>query len=168
MRLSTSLTILAMYWRCCTYVLRYLTCESNKGRSNRDTTEERGAKFRFKTGQPRKENAPRDSVVGTDPSRGGSEGYSISHRLLLIDLYQAGHSLPATNLRSVQRWLKNGAAPKRKTGNKAVSSMRGGHLLLLAIFKRIYPQASSSQCAVFMMEGFLPTMRSAGGYGRLT
>ena len=83
-------------------------------------------------------------------SRGGSEGYVVPHRLLLIDLYEAGHEVPASNIRSIQRWIKDGVVPKRKTGNKPSTAMTGEHLLLLAIFKRFYPQASRPECAVFI------------------
>ena len=114
------------------------------------TAEEKAAAFRKKTCQPRKDKAPRDTVIGKDPSRGGSEGYSVPHRLLLIELYQTGHAVPTSNIRSIQRWIKSGPMPMRKTGNKATTSMGGLHLFLLAMFKRIYPQATNAQCAVFI------------------
>lgn len=109
------------------------------------------AAFRKAICVPREDNVARESAAKKKhPSRGGSEGYSIPHRKLLIDLYQSGECIPASNLRSVQRWIKFGPIPKKKTGNKGSTSMEGGHLMLLAIFKRIYPQATNNQCAVFI------------------
>jgi len=108
------------------------------------------ATLRRRIGVSRKDGVARDPSLGKDPSRGGSEGYDIPFRELLIDLYQSGQPIPLKNLRSVQRWIKEGTARKRKTGNKASSSMGGVHIFLLAIYKRIYPQASRPQCAVFI------------------
>ena len=113
-------------------------------------SEDELATLRKNIGMPRKDGVDRDLSLGKDPSRGGSEGYDLPFRELLIDLYQSGQPIPLSNLRSVQRWIKNGTARKRKTGNKASSSMGGIHIFLLAIYKRIYPQASRPQCAVFI------------------
>lgn len=100
---------------------------------------------------PREDQVRRRLTVGMkDPSRGGTEGYPLSHRLLLIDLYQSGLPFPEKNRRSIQRWIKFGSDPKKKTGNKGSTSMLGEHLFFLALFKRIYPQATNPQCAVFI------------------
>lgn len=119
-------------------------------RIRKQPSEDDRAEFRKNICVPRKEDVPRDSVIGKDPSRGGSEGYPVPFRELLIKLYQNGHVIPKKQLRSVQRWIKDGVIPKRKTGNKAVTSMGGIHLLLLALYKLIYPQATNPQCAVFI------------------
>ena len=109
------------------------------------------AEFRRKICAPRQEKTRRDaSIVDKDPGRGGSEGYPVSYRKLLIKLYQEGKPFPAKNRRSIQRWIRNGTTPLPKTGNKGTTSMNGLHLLLLALFKLIYPQATNGECAVFI------------------
>lgn len=120
------------------------------GTKRKQLSEDDRAELRKRICVHRKEGVPRDSVVGKDPGRGGSEGYPVPFRELLIELYQNGHFIPKRFLRSVQRWMKEGVIPKRKTGNKAVTSMGGIHLFLLALYKLIYPQATQPQCAVFI------------------
>ena len=112
-------------------------------------TEEDRAEFRKKIGAPRKKGVPRDSTK-KHPSNGGCEGYSEEFKDMMVELYQSGNAIPRSILRSVQRWIKDGTISKRKTGNKASSSVTGIHLFLLAIFKKIYPQATRPQCAVFI------------------
>ena len=98
-------------------------------------------------GITRQNNLPQNMASTKDPSKGG---YPVPQRNLLISLYQLGESVPLDMLRSVQRWIKEGPVPKRMTGNKKRDSISGYHLFLVALFKRIYPQASKPECALFV------------------
>ena len=76
------------------------------------------------------------------PSKGGSAGYPVPLREILVNLYKDGKYVPPTMKRSIQRWIKDGVEPKRQTGNKRKTVMMGEHLFLLAFFKLIWPQAT--------------------------
>ena len=105
---------------------------------------------RRSVGVSRQQNIPQNMAKHKDPSWAGTRGYPVPQRNLLMTLYQSGESIPLDLLRSVQRWIKNGPVPKRIAGGKKRDSPSGYHLLLLAIFKRIYPQASKAECALFI------------------
>jgi len=91
------------------------------------------------------------------PSKGGSAGYPVPLREILVNLYQDKKYVPPTMKRSIQRWIKDGVEPKRQTGNKRKTVMMGEHLFLLALFKLIWPQATREECACFV------TLYSADG-----
>ena len=109
-------------------------------------SEDELATLRKNIGMPRKDGVDRDLSLGKDPSRGGSEGYDLPFRELLIDLYQSGQPIPLSNLRSVQRWIKNGTARKRKTGNKA---SRNTHFSTCNIQTNLSPGITSTMCCLY-------------------
>ena len=86
------------------------------------------------------------------PSKGGSAGYPVPLREILVDLYKDKKHVPPTMKRSIQRWINDGVEPKRQTGNKPKTVMTGEHLFLLAFFKLIWPQATREECAVFVAQ----------------
>ena len=59
------------------------------------------------------------------------------------------NSVPTSMISSLKRWEKR-IHPYRQTGGKRRQTMSGHHLYLLVLFKKIYPQASASQSAVFV------------------
>ena len=68
---------------------------------------------------------------------------------MVLDNYQAtGHCLLGMR-RSVQRWAYN-IVPQRMTGNKSNSELSGNHILLLVIFKTIWPQVNYYKCIAFI------------------
>ena len=100
---------------------------------------------------PRELQLPRLNVSGAPhPSKGGSTGYSVDMREYLVGLYQEGKEVDKSMVRSIQRWMKNGVVPKKKTGNKSKKDMSGEHLFLLAFFKLIWPQANREESALFV------------------
>lgn len=68
---------------------------------------------------------PRDTRFLPHPSRGGSRGYDIPFRQMVLDAYWAGTPPPEGMLSSVKRWNRNGIVPLRMTGNKPSSALSG-------------------------------------------
>lgn len=97
-----------------------------------------------------REQDSRAETYAPDPSRGGSAGYPVALRKILVNMYQSGNYVPDSIKRSIQRWIKDGVFPKRQTGNKRNRNPTGEHLFLLAFFKLIYPQATRPECAAFV------------------
>ncbi len=89
---------------------------------------------------------PWDTQYLPHPSRGGSRGYDIHHRWMVVDLYCAGNPAPGGMLRSIQRWIANGVIPFLMTGNKPSSGLSGEYLLLLVIFTFLWPQSNYCEC----------------------
>mmetsp|Transcript_21310 Transcript_21310/g.46250 ORF Transcript_21310/g.46250 Transcript_21310/m.46250 type:complete len:251 (+) Transcript_21310:345-1097(+) len=83
------------------------------------------------------------------PRRGGSRGYPHSERIRMLDMWKKGMPVPKDMLSSIRRWAKR-PVPFEMTGGVKSSSMTGHHRFLLAIFKKIYPQASRKECAAFV------------------
>jgi hypothetical protein len=53
-------------------------------------------------------------------------------------------------LSSVKRWNRNGIVPLRMTGNKPSSALSGQYLLLLVVYKLIWPQSTLYECIAFI------------------
>ena len=58
---------------------------------------------------------------------------------------------PQGNAKDIQRWITNGVVPFRMTGNKPSSDLSRQYLLLLVIFKRIWPHANYCKCVAFIV-----------------
>ncbi len=95
------------------------------------------------------EGVLRDTQFLPHPSRGGLRGYDIPLRQMMVKAYQAGNPAPPRMLRSVQRWISR-PVPYRMTGNKASSELLGQYLLLLVMFKLIWPQSNYFECIAFI------------------
>jgi transposase len=67
-----------------------------------------------------------------------------------VDAYLAGHPVLSRIVRSIQRWIRDGIGPLRQTGNKGSYELSGEHLLLLVLFKLIWPHAINIECSVFI------------------
>jgi hypothetical protein len=67
-----------------------------------------------------------------------------------VEAYEAGHPVPKRIIRSIQRWIKDGIGPMRMTGNKGSYDLSGEHLLLLVLFKLIWPHSINIECSVFI------------------
>jgi hypothetical protein len=111
--------------------------------------EDDAAKWRQKNGIARVEGVFRDTQFLPHPSIGGSRGYDIPFCEMMVEAYQAGCPAPEGMLRSIQRWVKR-PIPYRMTGNKAVSGLSGQYLLLLVMFKLIWPQSTYCKCIAFI------------------
>lgn len=115
-------------------------------------TSDQQVKYAREIGTSRPTKLARDSAIQSHPSRGGSQGFPVSERCFLIDYWVNKLPVPKSRIRSIQRWIKNGVLPLRQSGNKVNSTIRGEHLLLLAMFKKIYPQASNPESACYIAE----------------
>ena len=69
---------------------------------------------------------------------------------MIVDAYRAGNPAPDGMTRSIQRWAANGILPLRMTGNKPTVTLPGQHLLLLVIFKLIWPQWTIFEAIAFI------------------
>ncbi len=108
--------------------------------------EDDAARWRRNNGVERVDGVLRDTRFLPHPSVGGSRGYDIPFRQMIVDAFQAVNPAPEGMRSSVWRWRQNGVNPKRMTGNKPVSSLSGQYLLLLVLFKLIWPQAKYCDC----------------------
>jgi hypothetical protein len=93
------------------------------------------------------------------PSVGGTTGYSVSQRRQSITLFQAalplappGHHQDAPSETSVNRWLRNGVAPKHPTGNKPVQKLHGINVFLLCFYRMVYPRAQADEVMRYLFE----------------
>jgi hypothetical protein len=68
--------------------------------------EDDAAKWRQKNGIARVEGVLRDTRFLPHPSIGGSRGYDIPFRQMMVEAYQAGNPAPEGMLRSIQRWIQ--------------------------------------------------------------
>jgi hypothetical protein len=93
--------------------------------------EDDAAKWRQKNGVARVDRVLRDTRFLPHPSVGGSRGYDIPFRQMIVDAYLVGNPAPVGMRTSVWRWNRNGVVPFRMTGNKPVSALSGQYLLLL-------------------------------------
>ena len=109
--------------------------------------EEDAARWRRSVGASRVDQVPRDTRFLPHPSRGGSRGYDIDMRRMVLDTYQTTGHFPPGMRRSIQRWAHN-TIPRRKTGNKSNSELSGHYLFLLVLFK--WPQANYYECIAFI------------------
>ena len=112
--------------------------------------EDDAARWRRNNGVERVDGVLRDTRFLTHPRVGGSRGYDIPFRQMIVDAYQAGNPAPEGMRTSVWRWMQNGILPLRMTGNKPVTSLLGQYLLLLVLFKLIWPQANYYECIAFI------------------
>jgi hypothetical protein len=97
----------------------------------------------------RVEGVLRDTQFLPHPSRSRSRGYDIPLHKMMVEAYQAGNPASPRMLRSVQHWISS-PVPYRMTGNKASSELLGQYLLLLVMFKLIWPQSNYFECIVFI------------------
>jgi len=88
----------------------------------------------------------RDSCFLPHPRKGGTRGYNIPFCQMIVDAYWAGNPAPKGMVASVYRWMQRGVNPKQMTGNKPILELSGEYLLLLVLFKLIWPQANYFEC----------------------
>ena len=101
--------LLAIHLSPC-YVIPPAPSRDNTKR-RRNTTgagvKEEKAACRRKIGVSREVGVVRTAALDSkDPGRGGSEGYPIWYRRMMIDLYEGGHAVPKRLVRSIRlpRW----------------------------------------------------------------
>ena len=108
------------------------------------------AKWRQDNGVARVDGVLRDTRFLSHPRIGGTRGYDIPFRQMIGDAYQVGNPAPEGMRASVYQWMQRGVNPKRMTGNKPLSELSGKYLLLLVLFKLIWPQANYFECIAFI------------------
>lgn len=69
---------------------------------------------------------------------------------MMVESYRAGNLAPEGMLRSIQHWIANGLVPFWMTRNKPSPDLSGKNLLLLIIFKLIWPLANYCECVLFI------------------
>jgi len=107
------------------------------------------ARWRRNNGLSRVERVPRDTQFLPHPSHGGSRGYDIPFRQMMLEYHNAGRPVPLSLMRSVRRWARN-LIPRRMTGNKSRSELSGNYLFLLVLFKMTWPHSSYYECIAFI------------------
>ncbi len=68
---------------------------------------------------------------------------------MMVWAYQAGNPTPDGMLRSIQR-RTNRTNPFQISGQKPISTLTGQYLLLLVVFKLIWPQRTYIECIPFI------------------
>ena len=111
--------------------------------------EEDAAQWRRRNGIDRVPRVPRDTQHYPHPGLGGTRGYDIIFRRLMVSEMQAGRVVPVNLVRSVQRWIHR-IIPFPMTGNTSNHGVCGEYLFLLVMFKFIWPQATYLECIVFI------------------
>jgi hypothetical protein len=111
--------------------------------------EDDAAEWQQRNGVARVEGVLRDTRFLPHPSCGGSRGYDIPLHQIMVEAYQEGNPAPLGMLWSVQCW-RSRLFSYRMTGNKASSELLGQYLLLLVMFKLIWPQSNYFECIVFI------------------
>ena len=112
--------------------------------------EDPNAKWRRDNGVVRVDGVLRDTRFLSHPRIGGTRGYDIPFHQMIVDAYQVGNPAPEGMRASVYQWMQRGVNPKRMTGNKPLSELSGKYLLLLVLFKLIWPQANYFECIAFI------------------
>ena len=108
------------------------------------------AKWRWDNGVARVDGVLRDTHFLPHPRIGGTRGYDIPFCQMIVDAYRAGNPAPKGMRSSVYQWMQRGVNPKRMMGNKPISEISGEYLLLLVLFKLIWPQANYFDCIAFI------------------
>jgi hypothetical protein len=108
------------------------------------------AKWHRDNGVARVDGVLRDTRFLSYLRIGGTRGYNIPFHQMIVDAYQVGNPTPKGMRASVYRWIQRGVNPKRMMGNKPLSELSGEYLLLLVLFKLIWPQASYFECIAFI------------------
>ena len=67
----------------------------------------------------------------------------------MIKLYQNGEPVPCRMIRSIQRWVHH-HVPYWMTGNKLSKELTSKYLLLLALFKLVWPHSTYYECIAFI------------------
>ena len=88
------------------------------------------------------------------PSRGGSRGYDMNMRNLVLDdvlvsSVDKAAEKHGVSTRTIRRWLHR-VMPYRQTGNKARENLTGLDQFLLCLAIHIYPRGSSDEYAAFI------------------
>ena len=112
-------------------------------------TEEEAAQWRRRSGISREDQVFRDTRSLPHPSRGGTRGYDIFFRRYLIDQFLNGMAVPQHVVRSIYRWLAR-LFPFQMTGNRPQRGLSGDYLLLLILYKLIWPHSSYYECIAFI------------------
>ncbi len=111
--------------------------------------EEDAAQMRQLPGISRVVEVPRDTQFLAHPSVGGSRGYDIHTREMMVELRESGNPVPQTMIRSIRRWARR-IVSHRMTGNKPNVGFTGEYLFLLVLFKLVWPHSRYYECIAFI------------------
>ncbi len=92
---------------------------------------------------------PRDTQFLAHSSVGGSRGYDIHTREMMVELRESGNPVPQTMICSIQQWARR-IVPHRTTGNKHNVGLTGKYLFLLVLFKLLWPHSMYNECIAFI------------------
>mgnify|MGYP005989903849 CR=1 FL=1 len=118
------------------------------------TPQHREAKRKRDDGETRESQARR---IPPHPSIGGTTGYSLSQRIHCLTLanggiaFATGRQYNAPSKPSIYRWRVR-LHHKHPTGNKGYSKLRGINLLLLLIYRLIFPRATADEIRRYLWE----------------
>ena len=70
---------------------------------------------------------------------------------MIVNAHWAGNPAPEGMRASVYQWLQSGINPKWMTGNKPILELSGEYVLLLVLFKLIWPKANYFECIAFIV-----------------
>ncbi len=107
------------------------------------------AQMHQQSGISRVLEVPRDIQFLAHPSVGGSRGYGIHTREMMVKLRKSGNPVPQTMIRSILRWVQH-IVPHRMTGNKPNVGLTGKYLFLLVLFKLIWTHLTYYECIAFI------------------
>ena len=89
-----------------------------------------------------------DHAVLPHPSRGGSRGYPVWHRML--DLERAEQNQP-TDASAISHWRwRNRLLPFRMTGNKQADTIVGADQILVVMCLTIWPDSTADKIVTFV------------------
>ena len=114
----------------------------------------KGEQKRSQAGYSRTLKVPRTNNA-SHPGRGGSHGYPLWIRIIIVNHAVVHGAQEATeifnvSLRSIQRWRQR-ITPYRQTGGKRRVCMTGTDLMLLTICLFFYPRATADEIAAFIV-----------------
>lgn len=113
-------------------------------------------KRRRSLGLPRVEGEARN--VRPHPSRGGSQGYDVPHRMHILQLHDNGFRnilgeprLLVASESSIYRWNRR-LIPSEKNGNKLRLKIHGFDLFLLLFYRTVWPKSNADEVRCFIFQ----------------
>ena len=110
--------------------------------------EEDAAQWRRRNGVTREDQVFRDTRFRPPPNIGGTRGYDLFYRRYLINEFLNGLAVPQSVVRSIYRWMGR-IFHFRMTGNRPQCGLSGNYLLLLVVYKLVWPHATYFECIAF-------------------
>ncbi len=109
--------------------------------------EEDAVQMHLRSGISRVGEVPRDTQFLAHPSVGGSRGYDIHTHEMMLKLHKSGNPVTQMMISSIQQCARR-IVPHRMTRNKPSMGLTGKYLLLLVLFKLVWPHSTYYECIV--------------------